>query len=210
MFEFLERFRLSRHQWNGHRAQPTLVRALAADTFARVVGVVEESETPLVSPLLRRSCVAWSARVDEKRYDPNYYTSERQIPWLKTEIDQKACSAFSILDDEGGRLSIDPRAIELRLGELPKVNDEPEVNDDDPRFQAFMNAHGLRTTRHMGIAGEHHFYEWTLRPGDRIALYGRASVSTEVAASGYRDAATTRWVLGGTAEAPVLLYPRAR
>ena len=95
---------------------------------------------------------------------------------------------------------------ELRCGDLPKINEAPEVNEDSAEFQAFMNAHGLLTTRHMGIAEEHHFYEWALSPGDRVAVYGRATVSADVEASGYRDAATTRWVLSGTPEAPLLVY----
>lgn len=209
--DFLSIFRGNRWLWTGRRAPPVPFAAIRPGAAVKVTGVAAiahgEAE-PLVSPFTRTPCVAWMARVEEKstivvRSGVAFTVDE---PYFREQFLQIARAAFDVDVDGGGRIRVDVGLTNLTLV-LANVNEHPHVNDENPAFSAFMRSAGIPTTLHMGIAGEHRFFEAVIRAGDRVSVYGTAASTPVLVAGGYRGVMEEQLSLQGSDANPLIVAP---
>jgi hypothetical protein len=203
----LSTFRLNRWLWHGRRARAVPLGEVRAGAAVKVTGVVARGDgEPLVSPFTRTPCVAWMARVEEKsnivvRGGVSFDVDE---PYFREQLHQTTCAPFWIDVDGGGRLRVDDGPTNISLGPAC-VNDHPHVNDENPAFAAFMRSGGMLTTLHMGIAGEHRFFEAFLRAGDRVSVYGTVASTQVLVGGGYRGVVEEQLSLRGDEARPLVI-----
>jgi hypothetical protein len=153
---------------------------------AKIVGtVVPFDETSLVTaPFSLEPSVLVSSRLLEKRMVTDERGNDR-MAWVHLFHEENG-APFFLVGADGARVLVHPRGGELLLPEAD-LAEHPHVNDENPRFAEYMRKQGVRTTRYMGIAGDHKFFERAVRPGDRIAVDGWVDETSLRGGGGYRD-----------------------
>lgn len=171
---------------------------------AKVVGtVVPFDEASLVTaPFSLEACVLVSSRLLEKRMVTDERGNDR-LAWVHVFYEENG-APFFLAGPDGARVLVHPRGGEILLPELD-LAEHPHVNDENPRFAEYMRRQGVRTTRYMGIAGDHKFAERAVRPGDRIAVEGWVGETSIRGGGGYRDSVQTLPLLALTPSEPLFV-----
>lgn len=201
----LAAFRRSRRRFSAHRAKVVSPTEVIAGAEARVRGRLV-ADGLIEAPLTQRRCAFWAARIAELAFlETANGDSMRQ--W-KTAYEGTSTAPFWLVGDDGARILVAPTeeqgAVDL-TAELEDVGEHPLVNDDNPRFGAFLRGRGVLPTAFMGIAGDTRFAELVLHEGHSVEVYGAVDEIAVVERGGYRDGAAAVRRIVGTADAPILM-----
>lgn len=186
------------------RRKPGLLPPPDKNVRAKVVGTVVpfDDASIVLAPFSLEPCVLVSSRAHEKRMVTDERGNDR-MAWVHLFYEENG-APFFLVGPDGARVLVHPRAGEILLPELD-LREHPHVNDENPRFAEYMRRQGVRTTRYMGIAGDHKFLERAVRPGDRIAVEGWVDEASLRGGGGYRDSMQAVPMMQATPNEPLFV-----
>jgi hypothetical protein len=201
----LAAFRRSRRRFSARRAAIVSPAEAVVGGDARVRGRLV-ADGLVEAPLTQRRCAFWAARIAELAFVAT--ANGDSVRHWQTAYEGTSTAPFWLVGDDGARILVAPTeergAVDL-TAELEDVGEHPRVNDDNPRFGAFLRGRGVSPTAFMGIAGDARFAELVLNEGHAVEVYGAVDEIAVVERGGYRDGATSVRRVVGTADAPILL-----
>ncbi len=186
--------------WQARRAPAFTPSTLPPSGRAKVVGDAFPVDLPLRAPFTQRGAAFWSAAVAEK-----HWLTETELlkqieigtPWeWRVELVDSSTPAFWVSDENGARVLVEPANALLAIRQ-PVVTGHPSLQHT-PELEAFLAHHGVAPARDPTIGGDRCFYELAVEPGQRIAVWGTVSETTDVVSSGYRDASVKRKKISAT------------
>ena len=148
--------------------KPTAIAALRSGELETIAGVVAARGAMLTSPVGGKACIGFWTSVDHK---PSHGAGEVWLPVARRE----ACGPFTVTDASGTvvvegslRLELDPA--DSAWANLPSA------------VYSFLEQQGLSDTAFLGD-NPVRFQEAVLKPGDRVRVRGRLSVTGSIRGS---------------------------
>jgi hypothetical protein len=186
--------------WQARRAPTFTPSTVPPSGRAKVVGDAFPVDLPLRAPFTLRGSAFWSVAVAEKHWlnEKEILTQiEIGLPYeWRVELVDASTTAFWIADDDGARILVEPANALLAI-KKPVVTSHPNLQPT-PELAAFLLHHGMRTANDPTVGGDRCFYELAIEPGQRIAVWGSVTETTDVVSSGYRDASVKRKKIAST------------
>jgi len=152
------------------RAERVKIEFFQSGSYASVIGELVLDHKPLFAPLTGRACAGYEVLVERLIETA---TGER---WLKV-VHEWDIQAFAV-DDGTGRAYVDPKGAMISI-----VGDHRTMTgkfgEPDDRHLAFIEKQDARVFSLIGEDSKLRYREGVLEAGERVAVIGRGTVSTD-------------------------------
>jgi len=132
--------------------------------IAKITGIVELIEAPLISPFSHRKCSYYHIHVEQE------VSSSEHTEW-ETIIEEEVISKFLIKDDNRYAF-INDENIESYVV-LDKKYSSGFLNDTTDILEKYLTKNGIKSTGFLGLNKAIRYKEGILEIGEEIAVFGK-------------------------------------